>query len=418
MYIEILKSSITANGLSCFVPIHIFNSLGLSEAVCYTLHAGKLTSNIYPIPYESNKNAIYLNDTLMEELCIYENMQLNIWKENNHIYLGPVVGVLVTKEELALIKSGVIPDTMKDLFKANEKSHCLLYYFSNENFYINHKKVYGYTQINSSGRLLQLVLPIADAIYEQLNSASQIESMIFQYMRKILTHYFDIQYINNHMYLGKWEIYKCLLSQAELIPYLPKTIPFNDFEDVKLFIEFFGKVILKPSYRSNKASTLYIEKNSNIYNLYSKLDNKSLFINNTEELQRIIADYTKEELYIIQQSFFDMHKPPESLHVLLGKNSKGKWIVVDSPQCLQKGSLELLFLKLGNCIESCFGHFGEIELTVILDSYERPWIVDINIPPANLKDYSHMYENTCKLRYLSILEYSKYLKIKNYESTI
>lgn len=418
LYVEILKSSINAKGLSCFIPVDIFNSLGLSEALCYTLHAGKLAADIYPIPYESNKKAIYLNDLLMKELYLYENMQLNIWKENNHIYLGPVVGVLVTKEDLSLIKTGVIPNTLTELFKANEKSHCLLYYFSNENFYINYKKVYGYTKISSSGELLKLALPIADTIYEQLNSASQIEYMIFQYMRKILTHYFDIQYINNHMYLGKWEIYKCLLSQTELNPYLPKTIPFDDFEDVKLFIDYFGKVILKPSYKSSKLGTLYIEKDSNIYYLYSKLQDKLLTASSTGELESFIADYTKEELFIIQQSFFSIKTVPESMHVLLGKNSKGKWIVVDSPECLQKSSLESLFLKLGICIEKCFGHFGEIELAVILDSYEKPWIVDINIPPSNLKDYSHMYENYCKLRYLSILEYSKYLTIKNYESTI
>lgn len=418
MFALILKNSIPKKGINCFISKDTFISLGLSEAVCYTLHAGKLSSNIYVLPYELKENALYLNDIVMKELCIYENMSLNIWKENNHIYLGPVVGVLVTKEELALIKSGIISAAMKDLFKANEKSHCLLYYFSNENFYINDKKVYGYTQIECSENQLQLDLPIADIIYEQLNSASQIEYMIFQYIRKILTHYFDIQYINNHMYLGKWEIYKCLLSQKDLTPYLPKTIPYNEFEDVKLFLDFLGSAILKPSYNSNLADTIYIEKHSDIYNLYSKLEGKLLSAGNIEELKKIIADYTREELFIVQQSVVGIKETPESLYVLLGKNSKGKWIVVDSPKCLQNGSLELLFLKLGSYVEKCFGHFGEIELIILLDSYEKPWIVDINIPPANLKDYQHIYKDDCKLRYLSILEYSKYLAMKDFDNTL
>jgi hypothetical protein len=218
------------------------------------------------------------------------------------------------------------------------------------------------------------------------------------------------------MYLGKWEIYKCLLSQTDLTPYLPKTIPYDEFEDIELFLNYFGGAALKPSYKSSSMDTIYIEKHSAIYNLYSKLDNKLLSVSNIEELKKIIADYTKEELFIVQQNIVSIKETQENLYILLGKNSKGKWIVVDSPKCLQNSSLELLFSKLGTCIEKYFGHFGEIELTVTLDSYEKPWIVDINIPPANLKDYSHMYADDCQLRYLSILEYSKYLTIKNLDN--
>ncbi|OWZ82775.1 hypothetical protein [Natranaerobius trueperi] len=98
----------------CCITRDIYNSLGLTEKSRYKLHFGKTTCNIKVKPCDKDRNEkrniLYLSSNIFKpsftdcDLTQLENISLNIWRNDERIYLGPVLGIFVKSNLLTVPK--------------------------------------------------------------------------------------------------------------------------------------------------------------------------------------------------------------------------------------------------------------------------------------------------------------------------
>lgn len=428
----------------CLLSQDIINSLHLSKEKLYNIHFGLLNKYSYIDIVENSENSMLVSQKLFCELLLVHDLILNIRKENDDIYLGPVVGVFINQDNNPFYEKG----TAEYNARASIVEGCFCYYFSIDNINCKENTVKGYILSPISNKWTLGLFPMPNVIYDRGVWFTDEQKPIVKEIRSNFNSNPDIHVINSRNYLGKKETHEKLSKYPDMYCYLPKTITYTNFNDVLIMLKQYDFIFLKSSLGSGGRHVISIEHIGDKYRLVLLLGGlMELILNNTEELRTYVENYTEGKKFVIQRGIrllkyrdnvFDMR-------VLIIKDDKGKWRNVYNQARIAKSNFTITnysaggdvdfyekiygelcssftkikipnsdeisetTIKIAEYIEKAFGSFGELGMDIAIDIYGKLWFIEANTKPD--KDLAEGLDDLegIQLQDLAIFQYSKYL---------
>lgn len=435
MEVSIKIMSHSENESSCFLSKEIFEELMLSKETMYELHLGNLSEVVSIIPSGESTSSIYIHETIYNKLIPFNNLKLNLWKNNKDLYLGPLVGIFVTPRIISglLSKENRFGETQQ--ITAALFEGCLCYYFSNENIDWFNEKIKGVTYFPDTDKWVSFWFPLPDVIYDRGIFLSDKLKPLGKETRRLLRKYPNIKFINGRNNLGKWELYERLSKYPSMKAYLPETIVYTNMEQIKKMLDKYKFIFLKSFNGSLGQEVVSIEQTDEYMkiNFYDSIENRlnDLFITSFDDLKAFISKFFGDEQFIIQQGIhlLKFENRTFDLRLLLNKNEKSLWEctlmicriapedksitnicsggtalfyekaypILNSTDCLsQIPTYDEIFevsKRIVGYIQREFGLFGEIGIDLGLDIHGNIWLIEANAKPDKYLDECDLYGN-------------------------
>ncbi len=439
----------------CLIDKKIYDDLKMSEAISYKLHLGQLTAVCNIKPHLQNSDSIYISEDILNHILLYENITLNIWKKDNDVFLGPVVGMFVTKHVFNSCRSGKPAITLiEHIQEASPFSNCLGYCFCADNVDFENKKIKAYTFIKNLNEWKYDFFPVPDIIYDRAAYLEKDEKELAKEIREEFKINSKIRFINPIGSLGKWPLYKNLSKFPEIKSYLPYTIFYNTFDDILSMLDKYHFIFLKSSYGSRGQEVLSIEKSDNVYRVdFFHNELKLIYAKDILELKRYIEDFINEkktsgrQSFIVQQGIrlvkYNGHNIDFRIDIV--KNEDGKWEPSRSYGIYSAGNSKITNFcvggmqehfkdiypklkamhknidfpseetiitsieKIATFIEKSFGPHGEIGIDMALDDTGKLWFIEGNAKPDKSRIPGFDDMEGIAPQALSIFKYAKYL---------
>ncbi len=343
--------------------------------------------------------------------CLYK-------KDQNTLTLGPIITCITNQAFQEDSKFGGMTPFFEELAYLAQHIHILFYVQPlikwNEQF-----SGYSFHQKQWKNHLF----PEPNAIYNRIGSRLFETSKVYQQF----THFLDkkdIPYFN-HSFLDKWDLHQAMSSFPEIIPYLPDTTLFNDYENFTQKLNLYDCIFLKPVRGSQGKQILKIKKADNGYIVYysSFSQEISSYFTSSYQLYKRLTERLNKKRYIIQQGInlvqFEKERPTD-FRILCIKKDNNQWNVISSVARIsskekmvsnlaqggeQKKSIDVLTtiyceklakqyvklmgelaLEVANLISESFeGLFGELGIDIALDKEGKLWIIEVNSKPSKLE---------------------------------
>ncbi len=435
----------------CLVTRDIFDSFKLSEEVKYDLYLGQLHRVSFIRPVDGAGNCLYLTPAMLNptfalnELRVFEDVMLNIWKKGEDIHLGPVLGIFINPKRLYVPEEG---STVQSHMQAGLAKGFLCYFFSIDSIDWQNERIKGFAFIPGLDKWTEAWFPMPDVIYDRGARFTEEQKTTVREIRERFRNNPNVQFINSLDSIGKWNTYRYLSKYHEITKYLPKTVRYTSFNDLLKMLKHHSFIFLKAYYGSGGQQVLSIKKSNGQYKLvFSSYELQELILSNVEEVRKHIEEFTEGGKFIIQRGirllkykgrFFDMR-------VLIIKDNAGQWRVMSnyariakanltitnycaggdcnfynniypdlsSPLC--KGSLPnyddvaSVAIKIAAFIDREFGTFGELGMDMAIDKYGKIWFLEANTKPD--KDLVEELDDCDGIhpQYIAVFEYAGYL---------
>ena len=452
VHVHKLQANITG---VCLIDKKTYDDLKISEATSYKLHLGQLTAVCNIKPSLEGNNSIYMSEDLLEKILLYENIILNIWKKDNDIYLGPVVGMFVTRSVFNSCRSENPAITLIEHIQESAPfSNCLGYCFCVDNIDFENKKIKAYAFNQNLNQWQFDFFPAPDVIYDRAAYLEKDEKELAKEIREEFNINPKIRFINPLGSLGKWPLYKNLSKYPEIKSYLPYTTLYHTFDDILSMLDKYHFIFLKSSYGSRGIEVLSIEKTDNQYRV-DFFDNelKLIYAQDVLELKGYIEDFISEkkasgrQTFIIQQGIrlikYNGHSIDFRIDIV--KNEEGKWECSNSYGIYSTGNSKITNFcvggtqeifkdiypkvkamhknidfpteetimatieKIGTFIEKSFGPHGEIGIDMALDDTGKLWFIEGNAKPDKSRVPGLDDMEGIAPQALAIFKYAKYL---------
>ena len=444
MYIKVKKLSKDFKGDICYIPSKLYSLLNLNSIKKYVLNLGMISKEVYLHPNDNKNNNMYFPRHILKALMLFSDIKLTLWKTDNKVYLGPVIGVFVNSNYLSSIKKGKIPESCERLFQANEKGRCLIYYFSLDKINWIDKKIKGIVFSPKQNDFRYYWLPIPNVIYDRGVSFKKHEKKLVKHIRKQFDYSKDIHFINNKDYLSKWHLYKKLFKHQEMRKYLPETIRYSSFNDLIDMLNKYDFVFLKSYYGSRGREVMSLCKIAKGYKIVfydNELQSEEIY--DLDSLKSQIEKFIGDNKYIIQQgiNLSEYKGRKYDLRILIEKDINGKWIAIYNQGRIAKDNLTITnsstggdilnyfdiyslktieniptdgeireqTIKIATYIEREYGSFGELGMDMAIDKEGRVWFLEANTKPDKNPEEGLEDMEGISPQFLSILEYSKFL---------
>ncbi|MBP2642746.1 MAG: hypothetical protein H6Q67_633 [Firmicutes bacterium] len=372
-----------------------------------------------------NPSKLVISDKLKDKLLIPETLVYRVKISDSRIVLGPVIGLL-----LGNYTKRYNPEHMKkysDRFGIYNKIGGLIYAFSPQSINWQNLTAYG-LYYNITKKVWEYgCFPLPEVIYRRDFHSHP------RYINK-LNEFTGGKLFNSYRF-SKYELYDRLRQNSELSKYHPPTELSLNFDQVKKFIDYHSKVILKPIDLSRGRGICIIEKKDSDYIItdYRNRTPEVSVCSDNESLETFFAiNKNLFEKYLIQKclqlarigdSVFDirvvMQKQKNKIwgctgiecrvaknHSHLTNISKGGYALSLDKALYQAfpGACELLTRQVNElsqkfCLymDTLGEHFAEFGVDIGIDIDKNLWLIEANVFPS-FKGFKKMDWQT----YLSI----------------
>lgn len=295
-----------------YLPLQLAEFLQVKEGQDITLSHGMREGIVnIKIHDEQDSRLIRISEGIVSNLLIQIGTEYEVATINNQFIIGPVIGLLLSRTEERLKKG--LHRLVYSLFF--EELNGLLFVYSEDNINFADFEITGYLfDKNHPNLWKKCKLPFPGASFRRAELSSQtLKKMVSSLGKSFFnTEYFD-----------KWQFYKWISSDMELIKYLPETVNQINFQTLNSFIEKYGGVYLKPRNGSRGKGIHYIEKENSHYQWISNYYEDIKFFSEKE----IDLELAKYKYFLLQAPIF--LQPYENrmvdYRVLLQKNGTGYW---------------------------------------------------------------------------------------------
>jgi hypothetical protein len=456
MKVQVRKISKNITTNICLLPRDIYNTLNLSEEDIYKLHLGQLSVECLVKPSDIPEGYMYFTEPVFNQLLLCNNLTLNIWRKDNDIYLGPVVGMLVNTSFMRSLGKRKIPVTaIEHLQEAAPYTSSLCYCFSIKGVDWKNKRIKGYTFIPGANKWEARWFPMPYIIYDRGVNFTVEQKPIVKAIREKFKSDPEIRFINTRGTLGKWPLYNSLYKYPEVRSYLPETILYTSFDDVISMLKKHKFIFIKSSTGSRGEEVLSIKLVDNKYRIDyydDKLKIKTL--NDINGVKEHIEKFVEEKRalgrvkFIIQQGIkllkYKGHRMDIRIHIV--KNGEGKWQATNYYGIYSKGNSTItnfcvggdfnlyenlypeikeqhpkitiptqeeigqITVKVATFIEKAFGPMGEIGMDMAIDENGRVWFFEGNARPDKYRTPGIDDMEGPSPQSVAIFEYSLYLE--------
>lgn len=296
-----------------YVPGQLAELLPLKEGQDLTLSHGKRECKVtIKNSGEKNSSVIKISESMISDLLIQVGVEYEVVFTNNQIIIGPVIGLLLGRTEEKLRKN--LPRLVYSLFY--KELNGLLFVYSEDSINFVDFEITGYLFHEAFPDLWKKCrLPFPSASFRRTELSTQTVNKM---VRALGSGFFNTQYFD------KWQFWKWISANDELIKYLPETANQINLPTLNHFIDSYGGAYLKPRNGSRGKGIHYIEKENDHYRWISNYEEEKIISFSESEIAPILAKY---KYYLLQAPIF--LKPYENrmvdYRVLLQKNGTGYW---------------------------------------------------------------------------------------------
>lgn len=249
---------------------------------------------------------------------------------------------------------------------------------------------------------------------------------------------------------NKWTLYQHLARKPAIRPYLPPTMLYRRFDDLRRELMVRKTVFLKPIHGTGGRNILRIERKApGVYAVRGRMKDRRIIPErrvNLLQLRAMVIAKKPANRFIIQQAI-DLQLKNGSVHdyrMLVQKNGKGAWEVTGcagrvgpagsvtsnlhgggravpmmkllthwfkSARLARKTAEEIYAfgLLMGETLESIFGRMCEFGLDIAVDQNRNIWLLEVNSKPSR-QVFIRIGDKAAYSRAISRpLEYAKWL---------
>lgn len=247
---------------------------------------------------------------------------------DNNIRLGPLVGILTSRDKHGIYPVGKNARIFKEMFIAAQNQGVFLFEFYPEGVNIKTKTIKGHS-IDRLGKFYSATFPFPDVVYNRIRYRVIENRKDVKQAIKIFASDPGIQLFNTR-FLNKLEVYRVLKKNPSTAEFIPETALYNT-RNLKYFLGKYGALYLKPIANSRgkgiiklgkgAAGTYYVQHATKAYsNYHSTL---------TQAHLKMKHYGLKPMRYLVQKAIplATYRGRPFDLRVQVQKDAMGKWML-------------------------------------------------------------------------------------------
>lgn len=371
------------------------------------LSAGKRQVSVkIVLKKDLNENELMISQDVMEELLLPTDVKYQVKVDKDCIKVGPVIGLLMTKNAEGLTKGA-----LKELL-----NYCLIYpqingliiAFSLDDIDFEGQKVKGYYYNPSlkanDGGWKEGVFPFPDSIFQRMYIPEDMRHKLKENTNNC---------IFNSNYFNKWDFYSMISKFETFCPYIPETHTMSSIDDVDPLLSIHGAVYLKPAAGTLSRGIYKVTTSKGLYDIKDKQGQLVLQSSSREEAGEFIKGLARRHRYLVQQSlspikFEDRHLDFRVImqkdHTMIWKctaiiafvGGQGdictNWGYTQSFEDLMAEKFNLsqqeIYRKKQEVIAACSSvckildmtgdNYGDLGLDVLIDESKKVWILEAN----------------------------------------
>jgi len=274
-----------------------------------------------------------LSPQLVEALCLNRKkpLQIRYDQEKEMIHIGPIIGILTSflPNELEFDPKSVQAELIF-LSKIGQNLPAQVYMFTPSSINWANRTTCGfiYQQLSPEhGIWSSSLYPLPDVIYDRISSRTgEARPGIKNTKRKLM----KLPYLKyfNPSFLDKWKVHKLLVTNADLIPYLPET-QLLSASSMKDMIMKHKTLYLKPCNGSQGNGIIKVICNDEGKLKYTVYRNgrRAGHADNPVDFMKRSGAARKGKPYIVQQglNLSTFNESPFDIRIIYQKNHEGEW---------------------------------------------------------------------------------------------
>lgn len=397
----------------------------------------------------SHTDGLRMNNNLAGKMGLIDGLSLRATykKLNQTVYLGPLIGVLVSRDHPNNLDRpfGANTSFCSELVDACQSQGAWVCFFTPDHIQ-DFNSIKAWIYANKIWK--QTTMPIPNVINNRLSSRKlENKASVQQFMKEVKSRHHSS--IFNEKFLEKNEVFDALSPHAELVTYLPKSHLLRNFTTLKSMFERYSIVFLKPAYGSMGKGIIRITRmlDGSYELLYTTISGTSR--QNCRTLAKVFSTLSgklKTCRYQIQQGLrlIQNHNRPVDFRALVQKNATGKWTLtsivarIASKQhfvsnLARGGSLSTVkeAIRRSNLSASAKkdvytrlkraalviaegvdkyipAHFGEFGVDLAVDQSGKVWLLEVNSKPSK-HDNTPLSDLKIRPSAYKIVDYSRFL---------
>ncbi|WAA12996.1 YheC/YheD family protein [Fervidibacillus halotolerans] len=291
---------------------------------------GSLVTSAKVLPHERKKKTISISTALKDFLHIPNiPLRLHLFCHHQTFFLGPIVGIFTAGfTRGSKLPLGNRSYQFAKFFSVGHRVGVLPILFGLQHIDWDKGLVRGYYFYQN--RWMEMSVPLPNIIYDRLPNREVEKLKKIKEAKGKLTQEYVIPSFNPGFF-NKIEIYKKLTQNTKTKTYIPKTIPFQKEKDVKMMLDEFQCVYMKPNEGSLGNGVYRIEKEGKdlLCSFRDKKGNNRIVkFSSIKRLLHLLEKKDKGE-YVIQRGIplLKINGCPADFRVHTNKGKDGKWYV-------------------------------------------------------------------------------------------
>lgn len=228
-------------------------------------------------------------------------------KEENNLYLGPVIGFIPQK----MFYNN--PQKMLMRFSRYEEIGGLIFLFRPININRENKTIEGYYFDPINKQLIMGLFPFPNVVYNRIPLSKETATLfknIFNYPNNI----------------SKLKFWSLLRNHPDLESHIPNTMKYKNIKSLLQMVESCNSIYLKPFNSAQGRGILHLKKNVEGYQLTDGSFN-SIVIKDNKQLKKILKKKLKGT-YLVQQEIFSIIAGKKiDFRVYLHKDQNKEWFL-------------------------------------------------------------------------------------------
>ncbi|WP_338473094.1 YheC/YheD family protein [Niallia sp. XMNu-256] len=398
------------------------------------------------IESDYKKTFIGVSEDILNQLGLQLNVKYDLLIKDNTIILGPIIGMLVSRDESEL-ELQVKENNLHRYIHFYEQIGGMVIAFSLAGVNKDKNKIKGYLYDPTSNTWKKGVYPFPQAIFNRMTLPTEWRV----YFKSLIGNK-----VFNDFYLNKMKVFELLSLSQDIRKHLPNTVLYSSTSDLYNLLDLHSKVYIKPIAGSFGKGIYKLKKIGKQFSLsykkeYIKKNKKrTKYIKLNFQSWDLVRNYLSKTLrfkkYIIQQGIdtsFQKHCITD-FRMILVKDKNGDWqdiwlygrtaknsivsnrtnggILTDGEETLKRlfkindSEVTEIRKKIANIVISGakmldskhhYGHFG---VDIAVDKNKYIWILEYNNRDPNHYAAKHAGRMDIVYNaYLSNLLYAKYL---------
>jgi glutathione synthase/RimK-type ligase-like ATP-grasp enzyme len=274
-----------------------------------------------------------LSPQLAKTLCLSrrKSLQIRYDQEKEMIHIGPIIGILTSFLPNQLDydpKSMQAELIFLSHIGKNLPGQVYIFTPSSINWASKTARGFRYQQLSPEhGAWTSSLYPLPDVIYDRISSRAGEAKPGIKNAKKKLMKLPHLKYFNPS-FLNKWKVHQLLVTNDDLIPYLPET-QLLSHSSMKDMIMKHKTLYLKPCNGSQGNGIIKVIRNDSgklKYTVYSNGRHTGQADNSTEFMKKSRAA-RKGKPYIVQQgvNLSTFQGSPFDIRIIYQKNQEGEW---------------------------------------------------------------------------------------------